>query len=151
MATSPSLDKSTINLDSRPLSHLATIQLPRGSRATLEFTSLSGSIIVLSTTHMLCMIPFLKRRLPHRLSDVLAAVDDTRNFKLSSLSNSSATYANALFAASTTLTNDPVARKRCIDKVGVKGWRERRLMLEFEAALLRKGWIEHWEVVLEAR
>ncbi|OJA13882.1 hypothetical protein AZE42_05403 [Rhizopogon vesiculosus] len=147
---SPGL-QSIINLDNKPLSHLATIQLPRGCRATLEFTSLSSSISVLSTTHTLCMMPFLTRRLPYRLSDVFAAVSNTRNFKLTSLSNTSETYANSLAAASTKLTDDPVVRKQYVDEVGIKGWRERRLMIAFEAALVRKGWLEHWEAILVAR
>jgi len=149
---SPSLGlQPIINLDNKPLSHLATIQLPRGSRVTLEFTSLSSSISVLSTAHTLCMMPFLTRHLPYRLSDVFATVSNTRNFKLTSLSNASETYANSLVAASTKLTDDPVVRKQYVDEMGIKAWRERRLMIAFEAALVRKGWLEHWEVVLVAR
>jgi len=97
------------------------------------------------------MIPFFARCLPHRFSDVLAAVDDTRKFKLSTLINTSATHADGLSAVSTTLTNDPVARKQCVDGLGLKGWRERKVMLELEAALVRRGWLEHWNMVLEGR
>ncbi|KAG1741972.1 hypothetical protein EDB19DRAFT_2024489 [Suillus lakei] len=60
-------------------------------------------------------------------------------------------YANILAALSTKLTYDPVARQQCIDELGIKGWRTRRLMLEFEAVLVRRGWLERWNVVLEAR
>ncbi|KAG0694985.1 hypothetical protein DFH29DRAFT_957373, partial [Suillus ampliporus] len=131
--------------------HLATIQIPQGSNMTLEFTSLSNHISFLSTKHILCMIPFLARRLPHHLSDVLATVNDTRNLKLSSLTNTSAAYTDTLIVVSTTLAYNPVARKQCVDELGIKGRRKRRLMLEFEAALVRRGWLERWNVVLEAR
>ena len=145
LSNSPS--PSVIDLDNKPLEHLTTIQLHEG-KATLEFTSLSSSISVLSTRHILCMVPLLRRRLPHRLANVLAAANDTGHFKLSSLVNSSVTYANALAAASSTLTDDPVARNFFADELGIKGWREAKLMLEFEAALVRRGWLQHWEVVL---
>ncbi|KAG2119435.1 hypothetical protein DEU56DRAFT_760952 [Suillus clintonianus] len=148
----PSVDHwPTINLDGHPLSHLLSIRLPQGSHTTLEFTSLSSHISFLSTTYIVCMVPFLARRLPHQLSDILATVNGTRHFKLSTLTNTSATYAETLAALSTTLTYDSVARKHCVDELGVKGWRKRKLMLEFEAALVRRGWLERWNVVLEGR
>lgn len=140
-----------VNLNNLPLTHLATIQLPKGSRTTLEFTSLSNHISFLSTTHVLCLIPFLANRLPHRFSDVLATVNDSPRFKLSTLTNTSAAYTDMLAALSTKLTYDPVARQQCVDELGIKGWRKRRLMLEFEAALVRRGWLERWDVVLEVR
>ncbi|KAG2739414.1 hypothetical protein P692DRAFT_201901006 [Suillus brevipes Sb2] len=94
------------------------------------------------TTHILCLIPFLANRLPRRFSDVLATVNDTPRFKLSSLTNTSAAYADTLAALSTKLTYDPAARQQCVDELGIKGWRKWRLMLEFEAALVRRGWLE---------
>jgi hypothetical protein len=150
IAPPPFADYGTvINLNSYPLLHLATIQLPKGSRIILEFTSLSNHISFLSTTHVLCLIPFLAHHLPHRLSDVLATVNDTPHLKLSTITNTSAAYADTLAAISTKLTYDPVARQQCVDEVGIKEWRKRRLMLEFEAALVRKGWLERWDVALE--
>lgn len=146
----PSAEHGTvINLNNHPLTHLATIQLPKGSRVVLEFTSLSNHISFLSTTHILCLIPFQTHRLPHLLSDVLAIINDTPHFRLSTLTNTTAAYADTLAALSTKLTYDPVARKQSVDDLGIKEWRERRLMLEFEAALMRKGWLERWDVVLE--
>ncbi|KAG0695197.1 hypothetical protein DFH29DRAFT_1083457 [Suillus ampliporus] len=151
-APSSSVDHGPIiDFNNHPLTHLATIQIPQGSHTTLEFTSLSNHISFLSTKHILCMIPFLARRIPRRLSDVLATVNDARNFKLSSLTNTSAAYADTLAVVSTTLAYNPVTRKQCVDELGTKGWRRRRLVLEFEAALLRRGWLERWNVVLEAR
>ncbi|KAG0701497.1 hypothetical protein DFH29DRAFT_1080015 [Suillus ampliporus] len=150
-APSSSVDGPIINFDNHPLTHLATIQLPQGSHMTLEITSLSNHISFLSMKHVLCTIPFLACRLPHCLSDTLAMVNDTRHFKLSTLTNTSAAYADTLAAASSTLAYDPVARQQCVDELGIKGWRKRRLMLEFEAALVRKGWLERWNMVLEAR
>ncbi|KAG1827611.1 uncharacterized protein BJ212DRAFT_1313501 [Suillus subaureus] len=151
-APPPSTDHGTvINLDIHPLTHLATIQLPKGSRTTLEFTSLSNHISFLSTKHILCLIPFLAHRLPSSLSDVLATVNDTPSFKLSTLTNATAAYADTLAALSTKLTYDPIARQQCVDELGIKGWRKRRLMLEFETALVQKGWLERWDVVLEVR
>ncbi|KAG1741968.1 hypothetical protein EDB19DRAFT_1634285 [Suillus lakei] len=151
-ARSPSTDhRIIINLNSYPLRHLATIQAPKGSHTTLAFTSLSNQISLLSTTHILCTIPFLAHRLPHRLSDVLATVNNTRHFNLSTLTSTSTAYADILAKLSTKLTYDPVARQQCVDELGIKGWRTRRLMLEFEAALVRRGWLERWNVVLEAR
>jgi hypothetical protein len=117
----------------------------------LEFTSLSNHISFLSTTHVLCLIPFLANRLPHRLSDVLATVNNTPHFKLSTLTNTSAVYADTLATLSTKLMYDPAARQQCVDELGIKSWRKRRLMLEFEAALVRRGWLERWDVVLEVR
>jgi hypothetical protein len=76
----------------------------------------------------------LTRRLPYRLSDVFAAASNTRNFELTSLSNASETYANSLAAASTKLTDEPVVRKQYVDEVGIKDWRERRLMIAFVTA-----------------
>ncbi|KAG2750628.1 hypothetical protein P692DRAFT_20831831 [Suillus brevipes Sb2] len=147
-----SVDHGTIvNLNNLPLTHLATIQLPKGSRTTLEFTSLSNHVSFLSTTYVLCLIPFLVNRLPHRFSDVLATVNDTSRFKLSTLTNTSAAYTDMLAALSTKLTYDPAARQQCVDELGIKGWRKWRLMLEFEAALVRRGWLERWDVVLEIR
>ncbi|KAG1792189.1 uncharacterized protein HD556DRAFT_1381389 [Suillus plorans] len=151
-APPPSTDYGTIiDLNNHPLTHMATIQLPQDSRTTLEFTSLSNHIPFLSTKHIFCVIPFLAHRLPHRLSDVLATINDTPQFKLSTLTNTSAVYADALAVLSTKITYDPVARQQCVDALSVKGWRKRRLMLEFEAALVLRGWLERWNVVLEAR
>ncbi|KAG2100203.1 uncharacterized protein F5147DRAFT_839280 [Suillus discolor] len=151
-APPPSTDYGTIiDLNNHPLTHLATIRLPQGSRTTLEFTSLSNHIPFLSTKHIFCVIPFLAHRLPHRLSDVLATINDTPQFKLSTLTNTSAVYADALAALSTKITYDPLARQQCVDALSVKGWRKRRLMLEFEAALVLRGWLERWNLVLEAR
>lgn len=64
--------------------------------------------------------------------------------------NSSATYSDALAVASSTLTDDPVAIKQYVEELGMKGWRERKLMLDLEAALVRRGWLEHWNMELEA-
>ncbi|KAG1855100.1 hypothetical protein C8R48DRAFT_675409 [Suillus tomentosus] len=151
-APPPSTDYGTIiDLNNHPLTHVATIHLPQGSPTTLEFTSLSNHIPFLSTKHIFCVIPFLAHRLPHRLSDVLATINDTPQFKLSTLTNTSAVYADALAALSTKITYDPVARQQCVDALSVKEWRKRRLMLEFEAALVLRGWLERWNVVLEAR
>ncbi|KAG2065798.1 hypothetical protein BDR04DRAFT_1107864 [Suillus decipiens] len=138
-----------INLNSHSLTHLATIQLPKGSRTTLESTCFSNHISFLSTKYVLCLIPFLAHRLPYRLSDIFATINDTPHFKLSMLTNTSEAYADTLTAISTKLTYDPVARQQCIDELGIKEWRKRRLMLEFEAALVRRGWLERWDVVLE--
>ncbi|KAG1849289.1 hypothetical protein DFJ58DRAFT_795065 [Suillus subalutaceus] len=149
-APPPSADHGiVINLNSYPLMHLAAIQLPKDSRTTLELTSLSNHISFLSTKHILCLIPFLTHRLPNCLSDVLATVNDTPHFKLSTLTNTTAAYADTLAALSSKLTYNPIARQQCVDELGIKEWRKRRLMLEFEAALVRKGWLEHWDVVLE--
>ncbi|KAG1724763.1 uncharacterized protein EDB91DRAFT_1170124 [Suillus paluster] len=151
-APSPSTDHGPIiNFDNYPLTHLATIQLPQGSQTTLEFTSLSSHISFLSMTHVLCTIPFLARRLPHRLSDILATINNTPHFKLSTLTNTSTAYADSLVTSSATLTYHPVARKQCVEELGIEGWRKKRMMLEFEAALVRRGWLERWNVVLEAR
>ncbi|KAG2028528.1 hypothetical protein BDR03DRAFT_1019681 [Suillus americanus] len=152
LAPPPSTDNGTIiNLNNRSFTHLATIQLPQGSRTTLEFTTLSNHISFLSTRHIICLIPFLAHRLPHRLSDVIATVNDTPHFKLSTLTNTSAAYADTLAALSTKLTYDPTARQQCVDELGIKEWRKRRLMLDFEAVLVRRGWLERWDVVLEVR
>ncbi|KAG2135228.1 uncharacterized protein EDB93DRAFT_1171541 [Suillus bovinus] len=148
----PSADHRTlINLNNHPLRHLATIQLPEGSRTTLAFTTLSNHIFFLSTLHIICMIPFLTHRLPHRFSDIIATVNETPHFKLLTLTNTSAVYADTLAALSNKVTYDPVARQQCVDELGIKGWRKRRLMLEFEAVLVRRGWLERWNVVLQAR
>jgi hypothetical protein len=105
-----SVDHGTIvNVNNLPLTHLATIQLPKGSRTTLEFTSLSNYISFLSTTYVLCLIHFLANRLPHRLSDALATVNDAPRFKLSTLTNTSAANADTLAALSTKLTYDPAS------------------------------------------
>ncbi|KAG2366069.1 hypothetical protein BDR07DRAFT_1458804 [Suillus spraguei] len=138
---------TVINLNSHSLTHLATIQPPKGSRTTLESTCFSNHISFLSTTHVLCLIPFSAHRLPHRLSDVLAMINGTSHFKLSMLTNTSATYADTLAAMSTKLTYDPAARQQCVDELGIEEWRKRRLMLEFEAALVRRGWLERWDVI----
>lgn len=98
-----------VNLNNLPLTHLAAIQLPKGSHTTLEFTSFSNYISFLSTTHVLCITPFLANHLPHCLSDVLATVNDTPRFKLSTLTNTSAAYTDTLAALSTKLTYDPAS------------------------------------------
>ncbi|KAG2366072.1 hypothetical protein BDR07DRAFT_1607132 [Suillus spraguei] len=136
-----------INLNSHALTHLATIQLPKGFRTTLESTCISNHISFLSTTHVLCSIPFLAHRLAHRLSDVLLTINNTPHSKLSMLTNTSAVYTDTSAAISTKLTYDPVARQQSVGELGIKEWRKQILMLE--AALVRRGWLERWDVVLE--
>ena len=64
------------------------------------------------------------------------------------VTNISANYASDLLELRERLHSDASMRSSYVARYGVECWRERRLMLAWEAALLRAGMLERWSVEL---
>ena len=64
------------------------------------------------------------------------------------VTNISAIYASDLLELRERLHFDASTRSSYVARYGVECWRERRLMLAWEAALLRAGMLERWSVEL---
>ncbi|KAG0701505.1 quinon protein alcohol dehydrogenase-like superfamily [Suillus ampliporus] len=106
-------------------------------------------------------VPLQPQLLPQHNADVLydpllTPSSSSPPFRCPSNSKRHSKFSNCRPSRRHTLTlaalaYDPMARKQCVDELGIKGWRKRRLMLKFEAALVRRGWLERWNAVLEAR
>ncbi|KAJ7632963.1 hypothetical protein FB45DRAFT_866459 [Roridomyces roridus] len=159
---------SCLHLDYIPLAQLepSLVQLratlPAGTSATLEFTTSAAHLSFLSPQFTISAVPFLPRKRVgrsgvartatplfasiHRILELLTA--GPAALALESVSNESIKYANALNAAATQLEQDPAARSAFIQQWKEEGWRERRLMLVWEAALFSAGHLMRWVVVV---
>ncbi|KAG1719721.1 hypothetical protein EDB19DRAFT_2044986 [Suillus lakei] len=136
-APSPSADHHRPQL----LMRLASVQLPWCFQTTLELNSLS-SHISLSTTRFKC--PCMINSEQHSTLQIF----DTRKHI-----SSTPRYIppDTLAALSTTLTYDPVARNQRVNELSIKDRCKGMQMLKSEALLLRRSWLEHWDMVLEVR
>ncbi|KAJ7709482.1 hypothetical protein B0H17DRAFT_1324416 [Mycena rosella] len=156
-----------LELDSTPFSHLdaSLLQLRTalapGSVASLEFTTPASPLAFLSAPFSICAAPFLPRRYArtgvgrtatpllasvHRILELLTA--GPAALALESVSNVSRTYADGLNAAAEQLEEDRATRTAFIQRCGIAGWREQRLMMAWEAALFSAGYMTRWVVVV---
>jgi len=153
----PQLEASIRNLQS---------VLRKGIPATLEFTTIAPHISFLSTSFILCALPFLPRKhlatdqnqetalrtsTPlltslHRVIELLTSTPS--KLTIESILNVSASCVTGLNALEGELQDDRGIRTAFIDKWGVEGWREHRLMMAWEAGLLSAGYLTRWIVVV---
>ncbi|KAL1744024.1 hypothetical protein HDZ31DRAFT_83001 [Schizophyllum fasciatum] len=151
---------------------LATF-LPIHYACTVEFTTVSGGISPWTTPWILCALPFCTHRhtsgcmrppspttpLFATLPATLAMIThintkdaghkpDRSGRTILAVRNTSADHAAYLLAHRERLHSDAATRTAYVARYGIECWRERRLMLAWEAALLRAGKLARWSVEL---
>lgn len=69
-------------------------------------------------------------------------------FVVESVQNVSEQYATYLDAYVQDITYNPRVRERFVSRWGMEGWREERLLVGWEAALFRAGFLTRWAVLV---
>ncbi|KAF8559708.1 hypothetical protein OG21DRAFT_1600347 [Imleria badia] len=134
------------------LPHCTIPFLSAGSKVTLEFTTFSSSLRMLSTAQILSAIPFTiserSRRRPRSLVSVLKQLSASYgpNMVIDSLSNVSVGYEQALRHVYKSFSVEQKIRETWVKNVGIKAWRREMFLVALEAALVRLGWVERWAV-----
>ncbi|KAK0195652.1 hypothetical protein F5146DRAFT_1174735 [Armillaria mellea] len=144
---------STLHLDALPHSKIDSCitsfikSLAVGSTATIEFTTVSPQIVWMSKDFILCSLP-LRTSTPLLVSfaGVLSVCAPAR---IKSVVNISERYADALTSSAEKLAEDRADRSAFIDQYGLDMWRERRLLMYWEAALLDVEHVTRWIVELQ--
>ncbi|KAL1687091.1 hypothetical protein GGG16DRAFT_117298 [Schizophyllum commune] len=108
------------------------------SQATPLFATLPGTLELLARVDALGAPDILKG---------LEGLSSPRKTILA-VTNISVNYASDLLELRERLHSDASTRSSYVARYGVECWRERRLMLAWEAALLRAGMLERWSVEL---
>jgi hypothetical protein len=149
-----------------------------GAAATLEFTTLSPGVASLSTRFVLSALALLPRRTRqqntntharskrsarprqrtpvslltslHRVVELLTANPAAARPPLTvvGVRNVSGEYALALGAAAAEMVDARRVREALVGRLELRGWREERFWLEWEAAVVEAGFLERWIVVV---
>ncbi|KAF8798200.1 hypothetical protein BYT27DRAFT_7265305 [Phlegmacium glaucopus] len=137
--------------------------LQSGSTTVLEFSCLAPGVRFMGRDFILCAIPFLLRT--YRDSKValkygrttaplltrfntFVALMSSKSSTIKSIGNISSWHAHSLLHLEERLSNDRHLRMTCVQEEGIAGWREKKLMLAWEAGLLRAGFLTRWRVVI---
>lgn len=130
-------------------------------RAIVTLSTISAPLVPLST-FTLCGLPFFLRVPPTEPTPVLLGlrrVIKSLNFVsvntrapgrlvVTSIEDTSETYAGALSDTIKRMEGDSNYRQELVDRLGVKGWRREMFCLELEAALYRAGLMKRCEVLV---
>ena len=65
---------------------------------------------------------------------------------VTSIEDTSETYASALVETIKRMEGDSDYRQKSVDKLGIRGWKREMFCLELEAALYTAGLLKRWEV-----
>lgn len=141
----------------------AQVCLRPGHAASFEFTTIASKISFLSDRFVFCSYPFMPRKftrtpqVPYRTStplqislpriiEILASGTSTTTIE--TVSNVTAERASALQLLEQELTINRALRSAIVSKWGLKGWREHRFRLTWEAALLQAGCLTRWCITI---
>ncbi|KAF9469266.1 hypothetical protein BDZ94DRAFT_1181937, partial [Collybia nuda] len=132
-----------------------------GNTVSFEFTTISPKIPFLGDQYIFCSYPFMPRRftptsqVSHRTSTPLLIslqkiieMLGTLTTTIEAVSNITAESANVLQLLEQELATNSTLRSAIICRWGLKGWREYRFMLAWEAALLQAGCLAKWSVTI---
>lgn len=140
--------------------------LPSQSSATIQFSTLASSIqnSPINTPFILCALPLLPRRhksLPSNqattsrlytsLSKIIDLLQEEKSsasitLTIRSVQNQSQAHAESLREHYGRLATDNQLRSEFIEQYQQAGWREQRLWLVWEAALLDAGYMYRWNI-----
>jgi hypothetical protein len=131
-------------------------------RAIVTFSTISVPFVLLSTM-TLCGLPFFLRVPPTEPTPVLLGlrrvvkslgsvsvgshtVAEEGRLMVTSVDETSETYAGVLSETIKRMEGDGDYRQRLVDQFGIRGWKRETFCLELEAALYRAGLMKRWEV-----
>ncbi len=143
-----------------------------GSTFSIEFSCLTSRSTFFSRHFILCAIPLFFLSKDHKpgnrtskplrsttplfltLQQVIAVLSKPSNLgraeSVLSITNITMEHAKLLRAQERELVENRGVRSRIVDEGGVAAWREKRLVLLWEAGLLSAGLLTRWHVQLKA-
>ena len=134
-----------------------------GSTFSMEFSALAPGINLLGQTAIMCSLPFqstFSRKheiasyrtatpLLVSLQRVVALTSNDGSCAIESVNNVSRQRAEHLYQIEQQLTDDRKARREVVNGEGIYRWREKRLILGWEAGLLTAGLLIRWRILLK--
>jgi hypothetical protein len=159
------LVNNTLDLDFIPLPFLksalavAQNQLEPNQSFELEFTSLSPKISLMSYQYLLCAAILLPNRHNVSISKKTAlpffialpkVISTLKAFStvIQSVKDVSSLHAEALENHAEDMVQDKWMRSSFVARHGIDAWRETRLRLMWEAALLKSNALVRWKITM---